>query len=235
MSHQKVDSSFDPWLARVPRRPSESPVQSSGAHRTSVNTSPRPGAGAGLTHSPVTSAAPVGIDLTSGTHRVKAEGGLRQQQKEALSLLVGQGGVSWLSPHPPTQSCPSQITACSTGVPGQMGLMNVTDSWNTFRGQHSPAFHPDTPICLSSLPSPNSLSTSACWPQKQEQAPKSLQNKQASPSTRPVPLPQLGPFPPDSPLPPTGKKTATCVTNKVPPGMGVQGHVNGARTAEKDF
>lgn len=90
MSHQKVDSSFDPWLARVPRRPSESPVQSSGAHRTSVNTSARPGAEAGLTHSPVTSTAPLGTTPTSGTHWGRARGRPRLQQNEALSLLVGQ-------------------------------------------------------------------------------------------------------------------------------------------------
>lgn len=151
MSHQKVDSSFDPWLARVPRRPSESPVQSSRAPRTSVSTSPRPRAGAGLTHSPVTSTAPPGTTPTSRPTGGKAQGGPWLQQQETLSLPVGQVKGSTRSLCPPSSA--TRTTASSTGVPGQMVLMNAIDTWNTFGGQHSLALHPDTPKCLPCLPS----------------------------------------------------------------------------------
>lgn len=165
MSHQKVDSSFDPWLARVPRRPSESPVQSSGAHRTSVNTSARPGAEAGLTHSPVTSTAPLGTTPTSGTHWGRARGRPRLQQNEALSLLVGQAKGSPRSQYPPS-SARHQITAGSTGAAGQIELRNVTHLEHIQRPAQSclPPRHPQMP---SHFPSPNSKSTFERWPQKQ--------------------------------------------------------------------
>lgn len=131
-----------------------------------MSTSPRPRAGAGLTHSPVTSTAPPGTTPTSRPTGGKAQGGPWLQQQETLSLPVGQVKGSTRSLCPPSSA--TRTTASSTGVPGQMVLMNAIDTWNTFGGQHSLALHPDTPKCLPCLPStPPSKSSFECWPQKQ--------------------------------------------------------------------
>jgi hypothetical protein len=154
MSLQKVDSSFDPQLARVPRRPSESPVQSSGAHRTSVNTSPRPGAGAGLS---VTLTAPP--EQVQPLTKPLAEGTGYNTMRRSLSLWTTQRGRQ-LSVPP------------SSPLRWQMALMNAIDTHTEVAkilGQHSPALQPPPPLhpfsCLSSL-QPTSNPTFECWPQK---------------------------------------------------------------------
>lgn len=139
---------------------------------------------------------------------------------KALSLWAKLKGLLELST--PT-FCPlPQITAFSPGAPGQMVLMNATDTWNAFGGQCSPAFYLDTPRCLPSLPSPNSKPTFEHWPQKQSRS-QSKQHRQASPSARSEPPPHLGPSHQGSPLPPAGQETVTCVTNKLPQGRGDTG------------
>ena len=199
MSHQKVDSSFDPRLARVPRRPSESPMQSSRAHRTSVNTSPRPGAEAGLTHSPVTSTAPLGTTPASGAHWVEAGGGPGWSTKRP-SFLVCRVKGSPRSQYPPS-SAPTQITACSTGTPRQLALMNAPDIGTHLEAAQSclSPRHPQPPSLFPS-PTPNPPLNAGHRNKEEIRASPQIPPAQtSSPSTGPS---HLGPFPPGSPLPP---------------------------------
>lgn len=117
---------------------------------------------------------------------------------------------------------------------GQMVLTNATDTCNTLGGEHSPDPHPDTldAFPLSLAPSPNPPFNGGLTNKVEVRAGSPvLQHRQASPRTGPAPPSHLGPFSPGCPLPPAGQDTAIGVTTKVSQGMGVQGHVGGARAA----
>lgn len=140
-------------------------MQSSGAQRTSVNASPRPGAGAGLTHACHIDCSPRNnSNLGDPLGEDSGVGPADSRMRHSLPLWAKLGGLPGL--RIPRNSA-TQIATCSTGVPRQTVLMNATDAWNTFRGQHSPALHPDTPRCHPSLPSPSSNPTFEHWPPKQ--------------------------------------------------------------------
>lgn len=144
---------------------------------------------------------------------------------------MGQASGCTGSQCPPSSA--TQIAACSTGVPRQMVVMNATDTWNTFRGQHSPALHQRPPDSFPlSLAPPLSPWLNADYKNKVVRTGHQIPPAQTSfPSTKPAAPPHLRPFRLGGPLPLPRQQTATFVTSKVSQGMGIQGHAAWGRSS----